>query len=191
MEPKKITYNDHTLFHLLRHFESLNDAARACLWNRGYRENTIQEAIKMPGSKFYASFANDIKSLEQQLCLGQMKDSFVQNGYLHDNLEFDQSLFPKGIGSLGIAAINDLKAMGITKFEWKQNRGLELCHAKMNTLPSTNSMTLVLKYQKNYQLLITAFPGYGVLPVPNKGMSAPFFQECELFWQNHAFLELA
>ncbi len=190
MEPLKISYNDRTLFHMLRHFESINDTARTCLLDRGYKPGQIVTELMMLGSKFHVSFANDIKSLEKQLLNGIMKHSFTKNGYIHQCFEFDINLFPNGVGKLGMASIQDLKDKGFTSFEWKHNRGLELCHYFLNVMPSTNTLTVVLKPQKKYQLLITAFPGKVALPLPKKGMTDAFFQKCQQFWQEHAFLEM-
>ena len=47
-----------------------------------------------------------------------------------------------------------------------------------------------LTRRKKYQLLITAFPGKVALPLPKKGMTDAFFQKCQQFWQEHAFLEM-
>ena len=66
-----------------------------------------------------------------------------------------------------------------------------LQHTKVGELPHTWEMILVLKPQKNYQLLITAFPGTGALPIPHTKMKEADFKASSHFWENHAFLELA
>jgi hypothetical protein len=185
-----LSYNDQSLYHMLRHFECINDSARACLLNRGYPNDKINDALEIPGSKFHPLFADDLKSLEQQLSIGIVKESFTRNGYLHHCMEFSAREFPEGIGTIGVASICELKAMGATEFEWKQNRGLELCHVKLKPLPNTLKLTLIVKQQKNYQLLITAFPGIVGLPLPKKKMTELFYEQCKQFWQEHAFIEL-
>jgi hypothetical protein len=63
MNHLSISYNDSTLFHLLRHFSMVNEKAMQCLIDRGYRQAIIDENLQIPGSKFYDFFATDIKSL--------------------------------------------------------------------------------------------------------------------------------
>jgi hypothetical protein len=185
-----LSYNDQSLYHMLRHFECINDSARTCLLSRGYPNDKINDALAIPGSKFHPLFACDIKSLEQQLTLGKIIERFSRNGYWHHSMEFSIHEFPEGIGTIGVASISELKLMGATEFEWKQNRGLELCHVKLKPLPKTLKLTLILKPQKNYQLLITAFPGAVGLPLPKKKMTEIFYEQCKQFWQEHAFIEL-
>ena len=96
----KISYNDRTLFHMLRHFKSINDEARACLLVRGYKNSLIDQQFAMLGSKFHLHFADDLKSLELRLQAGMIKDSYFQNGYLHQSIEFDSSLLKSSFSLL-------------------------------------------------------------------------------------------
>ena len=190
MKQLSITYNDRTLFHMLRHFETINDGAKDCLIKRGYSLQAIEDAMHLPGSKFYAEFAQDLKMLEQQLALGQNLCQETIGKYVYLQLRFEPSVFPNGIGTIGVVPISDLTKLGARSLCKKENRGVCLQHAIVDHLPPSWEMSLILKPQKNYHLLITAFPGTKAFPVPNSKMTDMVFQDCTQFWENHVFLEI-
>jgi hypothetical protein len=190
MKQLGIAYNDHTLFHMLRHFERINDGAIDWLIKRGYGHQTMEAALQMPGSKFHAAFAQDLKMLEQQLTLGQYLIQETIGKYLYVQLYFEPSVFPNGIGTIGVVPKSDLTKLGARSLGKKENRGVCLQHAIVDQFPPSWEISLILKPQKNYHLLITAFPGTKAFPVPNSKMTDMVFQACTQFWENHVFLEL-
>ena len=185
-----ISYNDGTLFHLLRHFSIVNENAIQCLIERGYSKALIDENLQIPGSKFHYFFATDIKSLMLQCATIKETNSFMQNGYLHISYEFEPLKFPRGIGALGVISLEALKSLTTSQPFLKKNRGHLLLHATVSKLPTTNLLTLVLKEQQSSNFLITAFPGPTTLPLPSTKFSAEFNEECKLFWEQHVFLSL-
>ena len=186
-----ISYNDRTLFHLLRHFSLVNANAIQCLIDRGYNQALIDENLQIPGSKFYDYFATDIKSLLLQCATVKETASFRQNGYLHLCYEFNAMKFPEGIGTLGIISLEALKSLTSNQPVLKKNRGHLLLHAAVSKLPITNLLTLVLKEQQTSNFLITAFPGTAALPLPSTKFSTEFNETCKLFWEQQVFLSLA
>lgn len=190
MNAVTITYNDRTLFHMLRHFESIHEDAIACLLNRGYQQKQIDAALKIPGSRFHSGFAQDLKLLQQQWSHGQVISEAITGDYLQLHLKFEEANYPLGIGKVGVVPIADLSKLGASAVLIKENRGVPLPHARVNLLPNTWEMSLVLKPQKNYHLLITAFPGTMALPVPNIQMKEADLKASTQFWENHVFLEL-
>lgn len=185
-----ISYNDGTLFHLLRHFSIVNENAIQCLIDRGYSEALIDENLQIPGSKFHNFFATDIKSLMLQCDTIKEITNLRQNGYLHVSYEFESLNFPKGIGTLGVISLEALKSLTSSQPVLKKNRGHLLLHVTVSKFPTTNLLTLVLKEQQSSNFLITAFPGPTTLPFPSKKFSAEFNEECKLFWEQHVFLSL-
>jgi hypothetical protein len=185
-----ISYNDGTLFHLLRHFSIVNENAIQCLIDSGYSKALIDENLQIPGSKFHKFFATDIKSLILQCDTIKEIISLRQNGYLHVSYEFESLKFPKGIGTLGVISLEALKSLKSSKPVLKKNRGHLLQHATVSKLPTTNLLTLVLKEQQSSKFLITAFPGPTVLPLPSTKFSAEFNETCKLFWEQQVFLSL-
>jgi hypothetical protein len=185
-----ISYNDRTLFHLLRHFSMVNENAIQCLIDRGYSKALIDENLQIPGSKFYDFFATDIKSLMLRCASIKETTSLRQNGYLHISYEFEPLKFPKGIGTLGVIALEALKSLTSSQPVLKKNRGHLLLHATVSKLPTTNLLTLVLKEQQSSNFLITAFPGPTALPLPSTKFSTEFNETCKLFWEQQVFLSL-
>ena len=185
-----ISYNDGTLFHLLRHFSIVNQNAIQCLIDRGYSEALIDENLQIPGSKFHNFFATDIKSLMLQCDTIKEITSLRQDGYLHVSYEFESLKFPKGIGTLGVISLEALKSLTSSQPVLKKNRGHLLLHAIVSKLPTTNMLTLVLKEQQSSNFLITAFPGPAALPLPSTKYSAEFNETCKLFWEQQVFLSL-
>lgn len=186
-----ISYNDRTLFHLLRHFSFVNENAIQCLIKRGYSQTLIDENLQIPGSKFHDFFATDIKSLMTNCETIKEIASFRQNGYLHISYEFDILKFQEGIGTIGIVSLDALKSLTPNKPVLKKNRGHLLLHATVSKLPITNLLTLVLKEQQTSNFLITAFPGSAALPLPSIKFSTEFNETCKLFWEQQVFLSLA
>mgnify|MGYP000146081633 CR=1 FL=1 len=185
-----ITYNDRTLFHLLRHLSFINENALQCLLDRGYSQVSIDQNLQIPGSKFHDFFGTDIKTLLLQCATVKEIASFRQNGYLHLSYEFNLLQFPEGIGTLGVVSIKDLKLFTLNQPFLKQNRGHLLLHAIVSKLPTTNLLTLVIREQQTSNFLITAFPGPAAFPLPSTKYSIEFNESCKLFWEQQVFLSL-
>ena len=171
----QLTYNDHTLFHMLRHFEYVNELARECLKDRGYSMGVIDENLAIPGSKFHETFANDIKSLVEQLKLGKAIQILERKKYREIIIDFNQTEFTNGIGTLGVCNQNELNALN-----W---------HATISKMPTINQLTLVVKKQSTAWYLITAFPGLPALPLPQKNMNPIDLELSKQYWADKVFLE--
>jgi hypothetical protein len=189
MDISKISYNDHTLFHMLRHFEWINESARKCLLERGYSNTKIDSNLAMPGSKFHSSFATDIKSLLLQ-CIGKENlQSTSKHKYFEMLLSFDASHFKNGIGTIGVYSKYELINLGCTDSYLKMNRDQLLWHAIVNEMPTTVQLTIVIKKQASADFLITAFPGVPTMPIPNSKMNKELLNESKKFWDENVFLE--
>ncbi len=189
MQIPELTYNDHTLFHLLRHFYWINQSATNCLLNRGYKKKQIDLNLALPGSKFHPDFATDIKSLMNRINLKNSSDRFLQNNYFHYVFEFDEREFINGIGDLGVLDIKSAKKNAINEPYLKMNRGMELWHARVRSKPPTWTLTMVVKEQSSKDFLITAFPGIPAMPIPHPKMGIALLEQCKTFWMEHVFLE--
>lgn len=189
MDFNQLSYNDHTLFHMLRHFEYVNEQARICLNDRGYSMESIDENLAMPGSKFHSSFATDIKSLVAQLKIGKQIQIQERKKYQEIVLSFEKFNLADGIGSVGICFRNELDTLYAKQPVLKFNRGVQLWHSLVSKLPNTYEMTVVLKKQKNSYFLITAFPGLPALPIPHKKMNLVELELSKEFWEDKVFLE--
>jgi hypothetical protein len=184
-----LSYNDHTLFHMLRHFEFVNEKAKLCVRERGYSDESIDEFLKMSGSKFHRSFATDIKSLAESLKLGNPVQMQERKKYLEIIVDFNQSEFPEGIGTLGVCKRTELATLEASIPFLKMNRGYELWHAKVAQIPITHQLTIIVKKQSSSYFLITAFPGLPTLPVPQKKMKTCDLELSKQYWADKVFLE--
>jgi hypothetical protein len=184
-----LCYNDHTLFHLLRHFEYVNELARIYLNDKGYSNEEIDENRKMPGSKFHKSFTTDIKSLVNQLKSGKIIQMQERKKYQEIIFDFNRTEFANGIGTLGVCNRMELGNLNASEPILKNNRGLDLWHASVNQMPTTHQLTIVVKKQSTSYFMITAFPGLPVLPLPQKKMNPLDFELSKNYWADKVFLE--
>jgi hypothetical protein len=175
---------------MLRHFESIHEPAQNCLLERGYQPAAIDAALAFPGSRFHTSFAQDLKQLEQQMQLCIMQTIHSNPGYQHWQISFDKQQFPNGIGTLGVVPLVNLENLGARNLMQKFNRGILMQHATVDVLPNSWEMSVVVKQQKNYYLLITAFPGLPSMPLPKLYLETEFNSACRLYWNSHVFLEI-
>jgi hypothetical protein len=189
MEFLPLSYNDHTLFHMLRHFEFVNEQAKLCVSKRGYSVESVDEFLKMPGSKFHKNFATDIKSLVESLKLGNPVQMQERKKYLEIIVDFNQSEFPEGIGTLGVCNRTELATMEASIPFLKKNRGYDLWHVKVAQIPTTHQLTIVVKKQSSSYFLITAFPGLPALPLPQKKMDILNLELSKQYWVDKVFLE--
>ena len=67
IEIQSIQYNLQSEFHMLRHFETIDNATQEELLSNGYALSQIQQELSLPGSKFFSHFANDIKELLEKV----------------------------------------------------------------------------------------------------------------------------
>jgi hypothetical protein len=189
MDFQQLSYNDHTLFHILRHFEYVNEHARICLIDRGYTLEAIDENLAMPGSKFHQDFATDIKTLSEQLKFGKAIHDHERKKYQEIVLDFDKNKFPNGIGTLGVCNRKELEHLNASEPILKKNRRIELWHVSVNQMPTTHQLTIVVKKQSASYFLITAFPGLPALPLPQRKMNPFDLELSKLYWADKVFLE--
>ena len=190
MDISKISYNDHTLFHMLRHFEYINESARNCLLERGYSDATIDSNLAMPGSKFHRSFATDIKTLVAQFANKEIIQLDPFGKYLEGKIIYKYEEFPQGIGTKALIAIKEMDSNAVKSIVQELNRGIFLKHSIVDEIPNEWIMTIVWKPQKEYDLLITAYPGLPTPPFPKKGMHKALYERSINFWEEHSFIAI-
>lgn len=189
MDFQQLSYNDHTLFHMLRHFEYMNADAKICLIDRGYSNQAIEENLLIPGSKFHKGFATDIKSLIEQLKFGLVIQIHERKKYQEIVVEFDKTIYPRGIGTVGVSNKKELDELKASIPILKMNRGWQLWHATVAEIPICHQLTMVIKKQTNSYFLITAFPGKPTLPLPQKKMNPLDLELSKQYWSDKVFLE--
>ena len=185
----KISYIPQSQFHMLRHFESVDDATLQLLLNNGYNQNQIQQELSLPGSKFFSHFANDINELLEKILQHPYQKSTGLNGnhIIESSMPFDE--YPNGIGTKAVVSIDDISSAQKAQIFKEKNRNYKLAHLLVDTLPITNQCTLILKPIPEGYAFITAFSGGSAMPIPDYKMSKSQFNACKAFWDGHVFLK--
>jgi hypothetical protein len=145
LESTKIKYRIDNAFHMLRHFEGMDEQLQTSLLKAGYVQKAIHAALILPGSRFFSNFALDIPSLLNRIfdypyVLLETGDRTIQiNG------QVPPTDFPNGIGTKAVVHVDELSATERAGIFLKKNRGLDLLHLQVDKIPPTWEFTLVLK----------------------------------------------
>jgi hypothetical protein len=188
MEREKIKFGIASTFHMLRHFQTIDSEDVVKLRNAAYTHVQIEDELKVYGSKFDPSFAIKISTLLDKIEIDKFEHSISING--NTQLLFRES-YNNTIGTLSVLPVSELNPNQRKKIFFQENRGYNLQHIKVDTLPRTNQWTMILKPQSNNEFyFVTAFPGKPALPIPSDEMSSIVKNACIDFWKEHVFLVL-
>ena len=185
-----IQYNLHSEFHMLRHFETIEDIMLQKLLKEGYTQDQIQQELLLPGSKFFSLFANDINELLEKILQHPFKKSIGINGNYIIESEFPKADYPNGIGSKAVVSLDEIPTEKKAQIFYEKNRNYSLAHLLVEELPFTNKCTLILKPVPEGYTLISAFSGESAMPIPDYKMTNTQFEACKSFWDRHVFLKL-
>ncbi|MCX6294149.1 MAG: hypothetical protein NT127_07640 [Sphingobacteriales bacterium] len=189
IEIQSIKYTPQSQFHMLRHFESVDDATIQLLLNNGYTQNQIQQELSLTGSKFFSHFANDINELLEKILQHPYQKSTGINGNHIIELVLPIGEYPNGIGTKAVVSLAEISSSQKAQIFKEKNRNYELAHLLVDTLPVTNQCTLILKPIPEGYAFITAFSGESAMPIPDYKMSKSQFDACKTFWDEHVFLK--
>ena len=184
-----IQYNLQSQFHMLRHFESIDDVTQGKLLSNGYALSQIQQELSLPGSKFFSHFANDINELLEKVTQHPYQKSTGINGNQIIKSDFPITEYPNGIGSKAVVALDKISKEEQTHIFYEKNRNFPLTHLFVEDLPITNQCTLILKPVPEGYAFITAFSGSTAMPIPEYKMTNAQFEACKTYWYNHVFLK--
>lgn len=188
LEPTKIKYRIDNAFHMLRHFEGVDEQLQTSLQKAGYVQKSIHAALMLPGSRFFSNFALDIPGLLNRIC--HYPSVAVETGdrNIQLNGQVPSTDFPNGIGTKAVVHVDELSATERAGIFLKKNRGLDLLHLLVDKIPVTWEFTLVLRPTQQGHVFITAFPGPPALPLPQHRLGRKRIEECKAFWDTHVFL---
>jgi len=189
IEIQSIKYTNQSQFHMLRHFESVDDDILQILLNNGYTQNQIQQELSLPGSKFFSHFANDIKELLEKVLQYPYTKSTGINGNHIIEISIPQNEYPDGIGTKGVVSINEISTEQKSNLFYEKNRNFPLAHLLVDIFPVTNNCALILKPIPEGYAFISAFSGDSAMPIPDYKMSKSQFDACKTFWDSHIFLK--
>lgn len=188
MEPTKIKYRIDNAFHMLRHFEGMDEQLQANLLKASYVEKVFKEALALPGSRFFANFAMDIPGLLNRVFHYPFVLLETEDRNIQLNGQVPPADFPDGIGTKAVVPVDELTASERAGIFLRKNRGLDLLHLQVDKIPPTWEFTLVLRPTQQGHVFITAFSGSPALPLPHYRLSRKKQEEYRAFWDKHVFL---
>ncbi len=189
IEFHSIQYNLKSEFHMIRHFETIDDGMQEKFLSNGYGISQIQQELSLTGSKFFSHFANDIKELLEKVLHYPYRKSTGINGNHIIESEMPTTEFPNGIGTKGVVSLDEISSDQQTQIFYDKNRGFPLAHLLVDELPVTNQCTLILKPSVDGYFFISAFSGASAMPIPDYKMTNAQFDACKAFWDRHVFLK--
>ena len=189
IQKSSIHFTPQSQFHMLRHFESVDNATTQLLLNNGYTQNQIHQELSLTGSKFFSHFANDINELLEKILLHPYQKSTGINGnhIIESTLPIDE--YPNGIGTKAVVSLEEISSAQQAQIFKEKNRNYSLAHLLVDSLPVTNQCTLILKPIPEGYAFITAFSGESAMPIPDYKMSKSQFDACKAYWDRHIFLK--
>ena len=188
LDLKTIQFNSQSAFHMLRHFEGMDEQLQTNLLRAGHVEKNIQAELTLPGSRFFSNFALDIPGLLNRICLYPSVILETGDRNIQLNGQVSPADFPNGIGTKAVLHVDELSASQRAAIFLRKNRGLDLLHLQVDKVPPTWEFTLVLRPTQQGHVFITAFPGSPALPLPQHRLGRKRQEECKAFWDKHVFL---
>lgn len=184
----KFSYNSHACFHLLLHLEKPDQLFLDQIRQAGYAETRIRQQLSIPGSRFFPEFVTDMQSLLTRLNECQRSVTLEANGNLRITAQVDLKYFPQGAGTNVVISVEKLTDSQKSNLFLQRNRGYQIQHLHVTSLPSTKHFMVIVKPLKKGHQFITAFPGVASMPMPHHGMKPALFEACKVFWDNHLVL---
>jgi hypothetical protein len=154
----------------------------------GYTREKIQEQLNLPGSRFDASFAQDLPALIRRLANANIICETGSNGNMICTATFSKEEFPNGIGNVSVQHIEEIESALQKKIYAQPNRGILMNHLDVSELPATRQCSIILSENNGNQFVISAYPGPPGMPVPNENMLPDLYDRCKKFWDEHVFL---
>ena len=188
MDFKDIRYKIETEFHLLRHFSGLSGADEKRMVAAGFTHEQIQEQLALPGSRFYASFAQDLPALIRRLEKANLIYQTGSNENIICTATFSQEEFPDGIGTVSVLHTEEIESSRQKNIYVLPNRGILMNHLDVPELPVTRQCSIILSQNNGNHFVVSAYPGPPGMPVPNEKMNAALYEQCKKFWDEHVFL---
>lgn len=180
---ERISYSPETLFHVLTHFETADEALRDSLRRAGFTDEAIDGQLRMPGSKFLRTFA-----LSPQEAVARLQRDFPESfTALHPGADGRVRLsfrYDAPVGTSGLAADAELTPAERAAVRNILRNGCPVRTVRTSRTISTGVCQLILDRtgEAGYALR-TLFPGELAPPLPLPG-EAP-----DPFWATHLLIE--
>lgn len=169
---ERISYSPETLFHVLTHFETADEALRDSLRRAGFTDEAIDGQLRMPGSKFLRTFA-----LSPQEAVARLQRDFPESfTALHPGT--DGRVRRSGTTGAELTPAERATVRNILR------NGCPVRTVRTSRTISTGACQLILERtgEAGYALR-TLFPGELAPPLPLPG------QVPDPFWATHLLIE--
>lgn len=181
---EKIEFPISAQFHVLLHFNSVDDKYRELLLKNGITNEQIEQKLAEDRSKFDEDFATNPVKLWQKL--GELID---ENNYYSIN-KADKKVIIFNVRD-EIVGLDNLYLLPISADSVSlEDSNHEVKIIKIHGTPvETNQVNCVLRPVKDSYELVTMFPGVYAPPFPNsKNQNTEDYSESTLFWKTHAII---
>lgn len=183
----KFVIRDERLFHLLRHFENIDNECLGTLIQIGYTNEQIIMGLKASGSLFLPSFCSSPSQLPKVLSI--LKPAIIKlqkNGFYIINF-----LFKKHIGTNGLVRIDELSKRDQERIFFQKRDGIKIKVIKGIKAPGTGEVHVIAKQKldSNTYSIITCFPGTLSPPFPKYITNEEERLISENFWKKHVLME--
>lgn len=177
-----IVFPPEAVWHALTHFEALDGAVRQELVDAGFDDGQVDAQLRLPGSKFFASFATSPQAVVARLetWFPERFDRMQPDAYGRIRLSFE-CIQP--VGSQSVVDEQELTCgeRQTIRREWRN--GCPVRTVRMNRVVPACMCQLILAPGRDGVYFCTVFPGELAPPLPRSEKEAP-----DPYWQTHLFV---
>ena len=170
-------------FYLLKHFNKIDSKSRSIFIDNLYKEEEIDSALAISGSKFNYQFCKNPFELIEKIQRFQPLHFFKQENGNEVYIFVIESNF---IGVDNLIPLADLTLTEHSKIKYELRNGFEIGTFATKKMNPTKGCVLVLKSDSNE--VVTIFPGIYAPPFPISIVNKDLKVKAEYFWANHLFL---
>ena len=187
----KSGFSVETQFHVLKHFNSIDDEFYEKLINANYSKIDIAQQLKLQSSKFYSLFSTNLKAIVERVLNGFPSSEIKLNPIslrIEILFEFSNAEYPNGIGTDYLLHKNELTEEQIENIQRRsvENPHIYITNGKAIT---TNKLNFVIEQKENKYQIITIYPGKYAPPFPDEEkQNHELFMVCKTFWDEHVFV---
>ena len=189
----KIKIKSEILFHILKHFNTVDYQFKKILLSKGYSTDNLNNQMTIPASKFLKNFAANPYEVLNRVKQNTPSDICVNNnsesGKTEITIIFSNKDFKDGIGFDRVININKLNKNQIKNLKQIKSESHTITTIKGNPV-KTLKLNIITEQINNNINLITLFPGQHAPPLPDKHhQSLKNFIISKNYWDKHVFID--
>lgn len=185
---KNIVFKNESRFHMLRHFQNLDQGYITLLESEhGITREEINAELKKSGSKFYPFFACNPDECFSRLMNNYFEQDFnPYHGGKRIHIPFS---FSEPVGIEGIASVSELTEDELKHVVSGEYRDTLVQEVVLDRRIETNEAHMILELEGAFANVLTFFPGKYAPPLPDPELQpdAELIASTE-FWERHVFI---